>query len=206
MTRPEVAVAQFSKVFTKCRDPGLWSQILSKTAAEFEINTPDRLSMWLAQCGHESMEFNAVRENLSYSVLGLMKVWPKRFPTEEAARPFERQPERLANFVYANRLGNGDFASGDGWKYRGGGILQLTGRENYRNVGKAIGEPLEEQPRKIELRDVSARVGGYFWKSHGCNELADKGDFRAVTQVINGGQNGADARLAYAMKLRALLA
>ena len=206
MIRPEITAVQLNRVFEKCRDPGLWSQVLSKTAVEFEINTPDRLSMWLAQCGHESMEFNAIRENLSYSVLGLMKVWPKRFPAEESARPFARQPERLENFVYANRLGNGDFASGDGWKYRGGGVLQLTGRENFRLVGKAIGEPLEEQPRKIEITNVSARVGGYFWKSHGCNELADKGDFKAVTQVINGGQTGADARLAYAIKLRALLA
>jgi putative chitinase len=144
------------------------------------------MSIWLAQCGYESMSFNRQRESLSYSMLGLMKTWPSRFPTERSAVYYVQAPERLANLVYANRLGNGDAESQDGWKYRGGGIIQLTGRANYAEAGKALGVPLETQPVKIEIKSVSARVAGWFWKKRGCNELADASDFEGITGAING--------------------
>lgn len=196
---------QLRTVFPLCRDPTLWASILPKVADEFEINTKDRFAAWLAQCGHESSQFNATRENLSYSKIALMKTWPKRFPTEESAIPYERQPDRLANFVYANRLGNGDVASNDGWTYRGGGIIQITGRSNYRVHGAHVGEPLEQQPAKITIPAVAARVAGAFWHASGCNELADKRDFEEITQTINGGQNGAQERLLNLAKWLAVL-
>lgn len=177
---------QLRTVFPNCRDPNLWASILPKVADEFAINTKDRFAAWLAQVGHESAQFNATRENLSYSVLALVKTWPTRFPTQESAKPFERQPERLANYVYGGRLGNGDYASGDGWRFRGGGLIQATGRSNYRAVGDAIGVPLEDQPTKIEVPLISARTAGHFWKAHGCNELADARDLEAITVQING--------------------
>lgn len=177
---------QLRTVFPSCRDPNLWSSILPKVAAEFEINTKDRFAAWLAQAGHESAQFNTLRENLSYSMLGLIATWPTRFPDEDSAKPFARQPEKLANFVYGGRFGNGDFASGDGFRFRGGGIFQLTFRDNYRSTGIAIGVPLEAQPVKITEPLVAARTAGHFWKSHGCNELADQRNLEAITVQVNG--------------------
>lgn len=177
---------QLRTVFPQCRDPNLWASILPKVADEFEINTKDRFAAWLAQCGYESAQFNATREDLSYSKLALMKTWPHRFPTEESALPFERNPERLANWVYANRLGNGNFESGDGWKFRGGGIIETTGRVNYRATGAGIGEPLETAPTKIVIPIVAARAAGWFWKFHNCNHFADERDMNAITLTING--------------------
>lgn len=177
---------QLRTVFPQCRDPSLWSTILPKVADEFEINTKDRFAAWLAQAGHESTQFNTLRESLSYSMLGLMKTWPTRFPTEQSTQPFVRQPEKLANYVYGGRFGNGDFASGDGFRFRGGGIFQLTFRDNYRATGAAIGVPLEAQPVKITEPLVAARTAGHFWKSHGCNELADQRNLEAITVQVNG--------------------
>lgn len=177
---------QLRTVFPQCRDPNLWASILPKVADEFEINTKDRFAAWLAEVGYESAQFNALREDLSYSKLALMKTWPKRFPTEESAIPYERKPDVLANFVYANRMGNGDQKSGDGWKYRGGGLIETTGRGNYRDTGAGIGEPLEAQPNKIIIPVIAARAAGWFWKVHNCNYFADKRDLEAITLTING--------------------
>ena len=200
-----ITSAQLKSVFPLCRDPTAWASILSKTAAEFDISTATRFGMWLAQIGHESTQFNSLRENMSYSMLGLMKTWPKRFPTEDSTQNFVRQPERLANYVYANRMGNGDFASGDGWRFRGGGLIQLTGRENYRDAGKSLDLPLETQPLKILEPAIAAKVAGAFWKMAGCNELADAHDFETVTRRINGGLNGLKEREEYWNKLEAIL-
>lgn len=193
-----ISASQILAVFPKCRDANLTAQILGKVAPEFEINTKHRFAMWFAQCGHESGGFNNVRENLSYSVPGLMKTWPRRFPTEEAAQPFARQPERLANYVYAERLGNGDFKSGDGWRFRGGGWIQLTGRSNYRAAGKLLALPLEEQPQRIEDKTTAAKSAALFWKHEGLNQACD-GEiawprFQAICRKINGGDTGIKER------------
>lgn len=201
MITPEQMRAAFSKI----HDPSMWSRVLAAEGAKYGINTPLRFAAWLAQCGHESAEFNTVRENLSYSARALMKTWPARFPTIESTKLYERQPETLANFVYSNRLGNGDTSTGDGWRFRGGGLIQLTGRANYLAAGVAIEQPLMQQPQKIETKEVAARTAAWFWKTHGCNELADTGSFGRITQVINGGMNGAGERLAYFRKLKEVL-
>lgn len=177
---------QLRIVFPLCRDPNLWASILPTVADEFDINTKDRFAAWLAQIGYESSQFNALREDLSYSKMGLMKTWPKRFPTDASAIPYERKPDALANFVYANRLGNGDEKSGDGWKYRGGGLIETTGRANYRATGVGIGRPLEEQPNLITVPANSARAAGWFWKAHNCNHFSDERDMNAITLTING--------------------
>ncbi len=189
-------------VFDKCRDASLWASIFVKVLPEFEVNTDKRVAAFLAQCGHESNQFNVLRENLSYSLAGLKKTWPNRFPTDEAATPYVRDPQALANFVYASRLGNGPVQSGDGYKFRGGGLIQLTGRANYRSTGKAIGMNLEEQPAKIEDRIVAARAAGEFFRSHGCLALADFGKLEEITAVVNGPRKlGLAERIGYYEKL-----
>lgn len=188
----------FRRIFPKCKDVAIWTAALNAAAQEFSIDTPARLAAWCAQCAHESQELRALRENLSYSASGLMKTWPRRFPSEAYAIPYARQPQRLANAVYANRLGNGPPESNDGWTYRGGGIIQLTGRANYKAAGEALGLPLETQPGRIEQPPVAARAAAWFWSAHGLNELADAGDFDRITETINGpAKLGLEARKAY---------
>lgn len=196
-------------VFPACHDPTYWASILPAIGAAYGIDTPTRFGMWLAQCGHESNQFNAAtgRENMSYSAAGLVKTFPHSFPSIERAAPYARMPQQIACVVYANRLGNGDVASNDGWNYRGGGMIQLTGKANYAAATAALGIDLVNWPRQIEKADVSAKVGAWFWASHGCNELADIGDFAKITHTINGpAMLGEVQRLAYWYMLQKLLA
>lgn len=195
-------------VFPAIHDPTYWASILPGIGAQFGIDTPTRLGMWLAQCGYESNQFNAAtgRENMSYSAAGLVKTFPREFPTIQRAVPYARMPQQIACVVYANRLGNGDVSSNDGWNYRGGGLIQLTGRANYAAATAAVGVDLVNWPRQIEKPDVSAKVGAWFWQSHGCNELADIGDFAKITETINGkAELGEPQRLAYWYQLQRLL-
>lgn len=197
---------QLKKALPACKDISLWAVALSAAAQEFSIDTKSRFTMWLGNAAHESTQLNVLRENLSYSARGLMATWPKRFPTEAVALQFARQPQKLANYVYANRLGNGPFESNEGWKYRGGGLFQLTGKDNYVRAGKAVGVPLVNSPGKIEVPIVAARTAGWFWQSHGCNELADAGDFERIVETINGpAKLGLNDRLAFYKKVLEVL-
>lgn len=187
----------------KC--PRELAEVLSDEMVEWGIDTIPRRAMFLAQCAHESGGFTRFVENLNYSAEGLMKTWPSRFRTLAAAQPYARNPERIANHVYANRLENGNEASGDGWKYRGRGIIQLTGRANYRNAGAGIGEDLIGNPESVLLPKRSAAVACWYWKSNGLNALADTGQFAAITQRINGGQTGQADRERWLRDIRAVL-
>ena len=151
------------------------------------------LPMWLAQLAHESAMFERMVESLNYTKAAqIRRTWPKRFANISAAVAFVRKPERLANFVYANRLGNGDAASGDGWKYRGRGLIQITGKDNYRDAGEALGLPLLEEPELLEEPVRAAAAAGWYWNFHDLNRYA--GDVEECTRVINGGRNGIDDR------------
>lgn len=172
---------------------------------EFEVNAAPRVAAFLAQFAHETGGFSTFEENLSYSTGRLMQVWPKRFKSSEEAEPFSHNPEALGSFVYANRMGNGPPETGDGWAFRGRGLCHLTGRENYRKAGKALGAPLESFPDLVSTRAYAYRVGSWFWASRGCNELADLGNFREITRVINGGGNGLADRLRYWERARLVL-
>ncbi len=181
-----------------------WSTALNAAMERFEINTPPRQAAFLAQVAHESGELKRLVENLNYSAARLCAVWPNRFPTVTVAQPYERNPERLANFVYAKRLGNGDVASGDGWRFRGRGLIQLTGRGNYRACGTAIALPLETEPERLEAPEAAALAAAQFWQSRGLNQLADDQnddnddeDFLKITKIINGGTAGLKARQQY---------
>ena len=125
---------QLRVVFPTCRNPGLWCRTFDQVVDEFDLRPPQRLAMWLAQCGYESESFNVLREIMSYrTVAQLRAVFPREFPTDDAAQRYVMNPTGLANFIYAGKNGNGDAASGDGFKYRGGGLIQLTGRANYKD-------------------------------------------------------------------------
>lgn len=182
-----ISPMQIKAVFPKCRNPNVWCRALGKVVEEFDITTPARQAMWIAQCGYESSSFNTVREILSYqTVKRLRDVFPREFPTDEAAYKYVLNPFALGNFIYANRLGNGDVASGDGFKFRGGGLMQLTGRANYKGVGEGLGLDLEMRPAQIIIETTAARTAGFFWTQNDLNAAADAGDFDYTTERVNG--------------------
>jgi putative chitinase len=168
---------------------------LNKAMAAYEINTPIRVAHFLAQIAHESMHLNVVEENLNYSAAGLLKIFGKYFKTLEEAKKVERQPAAIANIVYANRLGNGNTASGDGYKFRGRGAIQNTGKVNYALLTAALGIDLVTNPDLLKLPIHSLKAAGHYWKSKGLNELADKDDALTITKRINGGTNGLEDRM-----------
>jgi putative chitinase len=199
-----VTAPQMSQIFVHCAQPDAWVAALNPAMNDFDITTPARTAAFLSQIAYESGEFNHLLENLNYSAQRLVQVWPSRFPTLPVAIPYAGNPEKLANYIYANRLGNGPPESGDGWKYRGRGLIQLTGRGNYQQAATGIGRPLVDQPDLLLQPEVAARSAAFFWKSHGLNELADdrsgdddNADFQLITIRINGGTNGLDGRRAY---------
>lgn len=164
---------------------------LNQWAITFGIDSPLRMAHYLAQVIHESQYLKRTDENLNYSADGLLKTFPKYF-TPEQAREYARQPERIANRVYASRMGNGPEASGDGWRYRGRGYIMLTGRENYErfNESDVCTEDVMRQPDALMKFPLNQVVAGWFWETNGLSELADRDDCDAITRRINGGLNG----------------
>jgi len=172
---------------------GLFAPHLFDAATKWEVSVA-ALPMFLAQLAHESALFERLVENLNYTKAAkIRRTWPRRFANISAAVAFVRKPEWLANFVYANRLGNGDAASGDGWKYRGRGLIQVTGKDNYRDAGESLGLPLLEEPELLEEPVHAADAAGWFWKSHGLNRFAS--NINDCTRAINGGLNGLPDRM-----------
>ena len=205
--------ARLRALMPLCLAPADWVGPLTSAMTRFEINTPARIAAFLAQAAHESNQLRWLVERLDYSPKRLMAIWPRRFPTLEQAETYAHSPERLANFVYANRLGNGDAASGDGWRYRGRGIFQITGRGNYRRVGEALGLPLEAEPQLLEQPEHAALSAAQFWHARGLNELADdRGDdndltdFERICLLVSGGRIGLTARKAYWETAKAVFA
>jgi putative chitinase len=184
-------------------------QMIPDTAAKFQINTPLRLAHFLAQCGHESGGFRVTQENLNYSAKGLAGIFKKYFPTEAVATPYARQPQKIANKVYANRMANGSEASGDGFKFRGRGYIQLTGRDNYTQFGKAIGEDMAANPDAVSSK-YALLSAAWFWSKNGLNKLADAGSTDAtvtsITKRVNGGTIGLADRIKHFKEYYHLLA
>ena len=173
-----------------------WIDAINETFERFDISTPERQACFLGQCAHESGGFATLKENLNYSAEGLTKVWPKRFPSLEAAQPYHRNPEKIANKVYADRMGNGDEASGEGFKYRGRGLIQLTGKDNYKACGDALGVDLVDDPDLVATPMYAALSAGWFWDKNHLNNFADANDMTGLTKRINGGTHGLDDRVA----------
>jgi putative chitinase len=166
--------------------------------------TTNRKAAFLAQCAHESGHFTAVVENLNYSDKALMRVFPKRFPTLQIAQQLARQPEKIGNSIYANRMGNGPESSGDGFRYRGRGLIQLTGKQNYARCGNAIGVNLVNNPSYLETERGAVESAMWFWNSNGLNTFADKEDVIGMTKRINGGYHGLNDRIALYEKAKAI--
>lgn len=179
-----------------CPDGARFSQHLEEAAARFSIDTVLRASHFLGQLAHESGEFRQVRENLNYSAEGLMRTWPSRFPTKEIAARYARDPLRIANYVYSSRLGNGNEFSGDGARFIGRGLIQLTGKENYATASRALfnDDRLIYHPELLEEPEAAALSAGWFWMRRGLNALADADDLEAITKKINGGTIGLKER------------
>ena len=184
---------------------GVFVPVLNTAMGKYSIITPARIAAFLAQVGHESGQLTALVENLNYSAQALLSCWPARF-TAALASQVARQPEKIANIVYADRMGNGSTASGDGWSYRGRGLIQVTGRANYAKCGEALGLDLIGNPDLLAQPANAALSAGWFWSINGLNTLADAGNFTQITQRVNGGQNGAADRLAiYQRALKVLV-
>jgi len=189
-----------SAVLAKYVDP------LNDVCDYYEItNTNERLAGFLAQVGHESGGFNAVKENLNYGAKGLRTTFGKYFPTDELAKQYERQPEKIANRVYASRMGNGPESSGDGWRYCGRGLIQLTGKDNYTRFAAALEISIEECVAYMETPEGACSSAGWFWDNNRLNSYCDRGDFIGLTKRINGGTIGlADRQHHYEVALSAL--
>jgi len=190
---------QFAHLFPRAQDPASWVESMANVFPTYEINTPHRIAAFLAQCGHESGGWTVFEENLNYSAQGLNSIFKKYFPTLEAAAVFARKPEMIANKIYANRMGNGGPETGDGYKYRGRGPIQLTGKDNYRAFAKDMfddWENLFENPDWVTSdRDFALMSAIWFWNKNKLNVQADAGDIKLMTKKINGGYIGLEDRI-----------
>jgi putative chitinase len=182
---------------TQCLSLGIpigFLEPLNECFDKYSINTPKRQASFLGQVLHESNNLKSLVENLNYGAKGLMSTWSNRFPTQEIAAQYERQPEKIANKVYADRLGNGSEESGDGWKYRGRGAIQCTGKSAYEACGKSLGLDLIGSPELLEQPSGAIASAGWFWDTRGLNQRADIGDIVGISKVINGGTLGLEER------------
>jgi putative chitinase len=172
-----------------------WVDALNETFDKFGISSIVQQAAFIGQCGHECANFKILEENLNYRAATLMKLWPKRFPTQEVANSYAGNAKRIANMVYASRMGNRDEASGDGYRFRGRGCIQLTGSTNYFHAGKALGVDFWTNPDLVSTPKYAALTAGWFWSTHNCNALAEKQDWVGLTKKINGGTFGLQERI-----------
>ena len=181
---------------------GVFVPVLNTAMGRYQIIGTKRIAAFVAQVGHESGHLTRLVENLNYSADALRRNWPSRFNVELASA-VARKPEQIANIAYGNRMGNA--APGNGWKYRGRGLIQITGKNNYRACGEALGLDLIAQPELLERPQYACMSAAWFWAINGLSTLADAGKFDGITQRLNGGQNGAaDRQALYARALKVL--
>jgi putative chitinase len=171
-----------------------WYKAISEILPEYQINTPKRVAAFLAQCAHESGGFIFLKENLNYKAPSLRKVFPKYFQDDATAAAYANKPEKIANRVYANRMGNGDEKSGDGWRYCGRGLIQLTGKDNYTFFAGSLDIPVEEASEYLQTFEGAVQSACFFWEQNNLNQWADKGDILTLTKRINGGTIGLEDR------------
>lgn len=204
---PQVAGLKLDKL--KGHVPQIVIDSIPEVASKFGINTPLRVAHFLAQCGHESGGFRLTQENLNYSAKGLMGIFKKYFPTEAIANAYQRNPQKIANKVYSNRMGNGNEASGEGYKFRGRGYIQLTGKENYTAFGKSIGVDIPSNPDSVASTYALASAAWFFSKN-GLHRIADEGAsdivVTKITKRVNGGTIGLADRIKHFKEYYHLLA
>lgn len=204
-----ISPVQLLRIAPRCPDTITWAAALNEAMREWGIESRLQVAHWLAQLAHESTEFTRLVENLNFRAPERIRdVWPLRFwlpsakeptrpPVRRDAREFVGNAMLLANYVYAGRNGNGSESSGDGWRYRGRGPIQLTFKDNYARAGQALGLPLVGQPEIVVDPDVGARVAAWFWSDKRLGPLADLNELVAITKKINGGTHGIDDRRRY---------
>jgi putative chitinase len=198
-----ITMQQFKQLVPATKYPQQWHDALfgkqtelngKSLAEDYEINTPKRIAAFMAQCGHESGGFVWLTENLNYSAAGLMKTFAKYFPDQATALAYARQPDKIANKVYANRMGNGPESSGDGARYKGRGLIQVTGKDNYFWFASSLGITPEEASEYMQTFEGAAQSACWFWEQASLNKLADAGDILTMTKRINGGTIGLEDR------------
>ena len=194
----ELTLQQLQQLLPKNPYVQHWYHALSQLLPEYEINTPQRIAAFIAQCAHESGGFMVLKENLNYKAPTLRKIFPKYFPTDAMAAEYAAKPnkqEAIANLVYANRMGNGGPETGDGYRYCGRGLIQLTGKSNYSWFAASLGIPVEEAAEYLQTFEGAAQSACWFWETNNLNQWADKGDILTLTKKINGGTIGLEDRI-----------
>lgn len=199
-----ITLEQLVKIGVHPKMAAEYTDALNSVFTRYQINTKLRVCHFLAQILHESGMLLTVVENLNYSAEGLLKVFSKYF-NEQTAKEYARKPEKIANRVYANRLGNGNEASGDGWRYRGRGVLQNTGKANYQTLSDKMGIDLVNNPELLQLPTNAVAAAVLFWDEKKLNTLADKDDITGITKKVNGGTNGIAHRTALLVKCKEVL-
>ena len=175
-----------------------WHHALEQALPDYDINTPQRVAAFVAQCAHESGGFRTLKENLNYRAVTLRKIFPRYFPDDATANHYASLPnkqEAIANRVYGGRMGNGPEASGDGFRYCGRGLIQLTGKQNYQNFADSIETPVEDIPEFLATFEGAVQSACWFWEANNLNQWADKGDILTLTKRINGGTIGLEDRI-----------
>jgi putative chitinase len=172
-----------------------WYEALSAILPEYEINTPQRVAAFVAQCAHESGNFRMLKENLNYRAVTLRKIFPKYFPTDELAAQYAGKPEKIANRVYGGRMSNGPEESGDGWKFCGRGLIQLTGKDNYTRYAQSLEISLDEAAEHLTTFEGCVQSAAWFWEANNLNQWADSADILTMTKRINGGTIGLEDRI-----------
>jgi putative chitinase len=193
----ELTLQQLQQLIPKNPYVKQWHNALAQLLPEYEINNPQRIAAFIAQCAHESGNFTALRENLNYRWQTLRKIFPKYFPTDEKAQQYASMPNKqqaIASLVYANRMGNGPPESGDGYRYAGKGLIQLTGKDNYSWFAASLGISVEEAAEYLETFEGAAQSACWFWETNKLNQWADTGDILTLTKRINGGTIGLEDR------------
>jgi putative chitinase len=194
----ELSLQQLQQLLPKNPYVKQWHHALEQLLPDYEINTPQRIAAFVAQCAHESGGFTALKENLNYKAATLRKIFPKYFPDDQTAQYYVSLPnkqEAIANRVYANRMGNGPEASGDGYRYCGRGLIQLTGKDNYSWFAASLSITVEEASKYLETFEGAAQSACWFWETNKLNTWADKGDILTLTKRINGGTIGLEDRI-----------
>jgi putative chitinase len=191
----ELTISQLKQMVHGIPYTEYWYEALNQLLPDYEINTPHRIAAFVAQCAHESGGFRFIKENLNYRAASLQKTFAKYFPTAELAAQYANKPEQIANRVYANRMGNGDEQSGDGYRYCGRGLIQLTGKDNYTFFAGSLGISTEEASEYLHTFEGAAQSACWFWESNNLNAEADAGDIKKMTRKINGGYIGLEDRI-----------
>lgn len=194
----QITRAQLTQIIPQNPYVDQWCTALNQLLADYSIDTAQRVSAFLAQCAHESGNFVFLKENLNYRAASLRKIFPKYFPTDELAQQYASLPnkaEAIANRIYADRMGNGNEVSGDGYRYCGRGLIQLTGRNNYANFAESIETAVDQVPAHLETFEGAVQGACWFWESNNLNQFADTDDIKSMTRRINGGFIGLEDRI-----------